>query len=82
MAFYQSAKMPTPGVDFSYVIFADWPCRPTLSPQIRAIKLGIGERRKWIELSLWTSLSEKCTRNRPQVWPDPQSGAHDYIGDA
>ena len=61
----QKINFRWPGVDFSYEIFADSPCRPTFSPQICAIKLGIGERRKWIELSLWTSLSEKRMRNRP-----------------
>ena len=73
-----------PGVDFSYEIFANSPCRPTFLPQICAIKLGIGERRKWIELSLWTSLSEKRMRNRPlgsilstkklsEFWPNSQN---------
>ena len=53
-----------PGVDFSIERFA---VRPTFSHEFVAKKLGIVEQRNWIERSLWTSLSEKRTRNRPKL---------------
>ena len=57
----------SPGVDFSQVEIVDVTVRPRFLLQICAKKLGIGERGKWIELSLWTSPSKKRTRNRPRV---------------
>ena len=55
----------TPGVDFSYAIFALSPCRQTFSLQSRVKKLGMGKWKKGIELSQWSLLSEKRSRNLP-----------------
>ena len=54
------------GVDFSIVKLSGFALHKTFALQIRAKKLDVGERRKWIELSLWLSLSENRTRNWPQ----------------
>ena len=54
-----------PGVDFSIVKVERFAVRPPFSQLFVAQKLGVGERRNWIDRSLWRSLSEKRTRNRP-----------------
>ena len=55
------------GVDFSIAIVGRFVVRRSFSQLFVAQKLGIGERRHLIELSLWMSLNEKRMRNRPQV---------------
>ena len=55
-----------PGVDFSYDIVALLPSHRIFLHLFVAQKLGVGEWRHLIELSLWMSLNENCTRNRPQ----------------
>ena len=54
-----------PGVDFSYAIFADLPCRPTFLHKFEAKKLYVGEWQKWIKLTLLIFSSAPSSRNRP-----------------